>query len=156
MKTVPDQGCQMAKFDPFLSLDCAWDQILQRSRAIDHQAQKAKHIQSKNLATIWQPCPSPTAPHPPPLPTFGDERHARDRAAEPGRGRRGIQRRRDVVAERGHHLQVPVSFEKKSLVRTLYRVTITLVQNLQLTSNQKFRFGLTCPALARPKRHFLF
>ena len=21
---IPDQGCQMAKFDPFLSLDCAW------------------------------------------------------------------------------------------------------------------------------------
>ena len=37
-----------------------------------------------------------------------------------------------------------------------YRVTITLVQNLPLTSNQKFRFGLTCPALAMPKRNLCF
>ena len=36
---------------------------------------------------------------------------------------------------------------------TDYRVTITHVQNLRLTSEQKFRFGLTCPALARPKRN---
>ena len=35
-----------------------------------------------------------------------------------------------------------------------YRVTITLILNLQLSSRQKFRFGLTCPALARPKRKF--
>ena len=34
------------------------------------------------------------------------------------------------------------------------RVTIPLVQNLQLTSRQKFRFGLACPGLARPKRNF--
>ena len=33
-------------------------------------------------------------------------------------------------------------------------MTITLVQNLLLTSKHKFRFGLTCPALARPKRNF--
>ena len=38
----------------------------------------------------------------------------------------------------------------------LYRVTISLVQNLLLTSEQKFRFGLTCPALARPKQNFCF
>ena len=35
-----------------------------------------------------------------------------------------------------------------------YRVTIQLVQNLRLTSRQKFRFGLVCPGLARPKRNF--
>ena len=37
-----------------------------------------------------------------------------------------------------------------------YRVTIPLVQNLQLTSRQKFRFGLACSGLARPKRNFCF
>ena len=36
----------------------------------------------------------------------------------------------------------------------LYRVTIQLVQNLRLTSRQKFRFGLVCPGLARPTRNF--
>ena len=35
-----------------------------------------------------------------------------------------------------------------------YRVTIPLVQNLLLTSKQKFR--LACPGLARPKRNFCF
>ena len=59
-----------AKFDPFLSLDCARVEgvgapskerkgsyfAAQRSGAIVLQAQRAKHIQSKNLAiTIWQP-----------------------------------------------------------------------------------------------------
>ena len=37
-----------------------------------------------------------------------------------------------------------------------YRVTIQLVQNLLLTSKPKFRFGLVCPGLARPKRNFCF
>ena len=37
-----------------------------------------------------------------------------------------------------------------------YRVTIPLVLNLLLTSEQKFRFGLACPGLARPKRNFHF
>ena len=37
-----------------------------------------------------------------------------------------------------------------------YRVTIQLVQNLPLTSKQKFRFGLDWPGLARPKRNFCF
>ena len=37
---------------------------------------------------------------------------------------------------------------------SLYRVTIPLVQNLQLTSKQKFRFGLALPDLVRPKRNF--
>ena len=64
---VPLKGCQMAKFDPFLSLDsfdCAgWrvegnDQILLRSIAIVLLALRAKRKQSKNLAiAIWQPCP---------------------------------------------------------------------------------------------------
>ena len=58
-----------AKFDPFLSLDCArvegvqskewkvFNFAAQRSGAIVLQAQRAKHIQSKNLAiAIWQPC----------------------------------------------------------------------------------------------------
>ena len=35
-----------------------------------------------------------------------------------------------------------------------YRVTIPLVQNLQLTSRQKFRFGLARPGQAKPKRNF--
>ena len=58
------QGCQMAKFDPFLSLDCARAQskerkgsnfAAQRSGAIVHQARRAKHLQSKKLAiAIWQ------------------------------------------------------------------------------------------------------
>ena len=39
---------------------------------------------------------------------------------------------------------------------TLYRVTNQVVQNLQLTSKQKFRFGLTWPGLDRPKRNFCF
>ena len=50
--------------------------------------------------------------------------------------------------------QVVTYFELTDYVK--YRVTITLVQNLPLTSQQKFCFGLTCPALARPKRNFCF
>ena len=38
--------------------------------------------------------------------------------------------------------------------RLKFRVTIPLVQHLQLTSRQKFRFGLACPDLARPRRNF--
>ena len=38
----------------------------------------------------------------------------------------------------------------------LYRVTIPPVQNLPLTSKQKFRFGLVWPGLARLKRNFCF
>ena len=38
----------------------------------------------------------------------------------------------------------------------MYRVTHLLVQNLPLTSKVKFRFGLACPGLARPKRNFTF
>ena len=38
----------------------------------------------------------------------------------------------------------------------VYRVTITLVQNLLLTSNQKFRFGLARAGQVRPKRTFGF
>ena len=37
-----------------------------------------------------------------------------------------------------------------------YRVTHILVQNLPLTSKEKFHFGLACPGLARPKRKFTF
>ena len=61
-----------AKFDPFLSLDCARveggvgdprkgrDQILQCSvaepKSLKPVGRRAKHIQSKNLAiAIWQP-----------------------------------------------------------------------------------------------------
>ena len=70
--SAQNQGCQMAKFDPFLSLDCARLQgvgaqskerkgsnfAAQRSGAIVLQARRAKHIQSRNLAiAIWQPCP---------------------------------------------------------------------------------------------------
>ena len=33
-------------------------------------------------------------------------------------------------------------------------MTIQLVQNLLLTSRQKFRFGLARPGQARPKRNF--
>ena len=61
----------MAKFDPFLSLDCARVEgvgaqskerkgshfAAQRSGAIVLQARRAKQIQSKNLAIdIWKPC----------------------------------------------------------------------------------------------------
>ena len=68
---VVAQGCQMAKCDPFLSLDCARVEGMgaqakqrkgsnfaaQRSQAIVLQARRAKHIQSKNLAkAIWQLC----------------------------------------------------------------------------------------------------
>ena len=35
-----------------------------------------------------------------------------------------------------------------------YRVTIPLVQNLQLTSRRKFHFGLARPGQARPKQNF--
>ena len=42
------------------------------------------------------------------------------------------------------------------LIVGMYRVTIQLVQNLRLTSRQKFRFGLVCPGLARAKRNFCF
>ena len=73
---------------------------------------------------------SPPAPPPaPPLPPItdddgdGDGRQARDRAAEPGRGRRGLQRRRDVAAERGHRLQVPVSSESR-IMNYLKKLTI--------------------------------
>ena len=38
----------------------------------------------------------------------------------------------------------------------LYRVTIQLVANLPLTSEQKFRFGLVRPGQARPKGNFCF
>ena len=38
----------------------------------------------------------------------------------------------------------------------LYRVTITLVQNLLLTSKQKFRFGLARAGQVRPKWNFWF
>ena len=37
-----------------------------------------------------------------------------------------------------------------------YRVTIQLVANLPLTLKLKFRFGLACPGLARPKWNFCF
>ena len=37
-----------------------------------------------------------------------------------------------------------------------YRVTIPLVQNLPLTSKQKFRFGLAMPGQIRPKRNSSF
>ena len=37
-----------------------------------------------------------------------------------------------------------------------YRVTIPLVQNLPLTTKQKFRFDLGRPGEARPKRNFCF
>ena len=54
------QGCQMATFDAFLSLNCARvgsNFGAQRSGAIVPQAQRAKRIQSKNPAiAIWQPC----------------------------------------------------------------------------------------------------
>ena len=43
---------------------------------------------------------------------------------------------------------------KNSIV--FYRVTHQVVQNLLLTSNQKFRFGLAWTDLARPKRNFGF
>ena len=64
------QGHQMAKFEPFLSLDCAWVEgvgaqskerkgsnfAAQRSGAIVPQARRAKLLKSKNLAiAIWQP-----------------------------------------------------------------------------------------------------
>ena len=42
------------------------------------------------------------------------------------------------------------------LPRLIYRVTGQLVQNLPLTSKQKFRFGLARPGQARPKRNFYF
>ena len=35
-----------------------------------------------------------------------------------------------------------------------YRVTHDVDSNLLLTSKQKFRFGLVCPDLARPKQNF--
>ena len=37
---------------------------------------------------------------------------------------------------------------------TYYRVTIPLVQNFQLTSRQKLRFGLARLGQAKPKRNF--
>ena len=37
-----------------------------------------------------------------------------------------------------------------------YRVTHHVVQNLPLTSKQKFLFGLASPDLARRKRNFCF
>ena len=43
-----------------------------------------------------------------------------------------------------------------ALLAVSYKVTIPLVQNLLLTSEQKFRFGLACPYLARPKQNFTF
>ena len=61
----------MAKFDPFLSLDCARVEgvgaqskerkgsnfAAQRSGAMVLQDRRAKHIRSQNLAiAIWQPC----------------------------------------------------------------------------------------------------
>ena len=58
------QCCQISKFDPFLSLDCARvkgaiqgkEGIKFCSVAIVLQVRRAKHIQSKNLAmAIWQP-----------------------------------------------------------------------------------------------------
>ena len=39
-------------------------------------------------------------------------------------------------------------------VRERYRVTISLVQNLLLTTKQKFRFGLARAGQVRPKRNF--
>ena len=69
------QGCQMARFDPFLCLDCARVEgvgaqskerkgsnlAAQRSRAIVLLALRAKHIRSKNMAfAIWQPWSAPS------------------------------------------------------------------------------------------------
>ena len=42
------------------------------------------------------------------------------------------------------------------LILCLYRVTHQVVTNLPLTSKHKFRFGLACPGLARPKRNCCF
>ena len=39
---------------------------------------------------------------------------------------------------------------------SMYRVTHQVGSNLPLTSEQKFRFGLACPDLARQKRNFSF
>ena len=48
----------------------------------------------------------------------------------------------------------PKTFEPRLMTITVYRVTHHIGQNLQLTSKQKFRFGLACPDLARSKRYF--
>ena len=42
------------------------------------------------------------------------------------------------------------------ILEQYYRVTITLVQNLLLTSKPKFRFGLARAGQGRPKRNFWF
>ena len=54
-----EQCCRMAKFDPFLSLDCARVEgggVAKHSRAIVLQAGRAKRLESNNLAiAVWQP-----------------------------------------------------------------------------------------------------
>ena len=57
--------------------------------------------------------------------------------------------------ERGDDLDFKLARDSNK-VGVLYRVTITLVQNLLLTSKQKFRFGLARAGQVRPKRNFWF
>ena len=58
----------------------------------------------------------------------------------------------NVSNEQFHEL---CEFRKvKNIIYLVYRVNIQLVANLPLTSEQKFRFGLAWPGLARPKRNF--
>ena len=78
-------------------------------------------------------------------------------------GLRGALRGREELLPRAVDLRRRVSGQGRHAcvvakpilpLSTEYRVTIPLVQNLRLTSRQKFRFGLARPGQTRPKRNF--
>ena len=62
-----------------------------------------------------------------------------------------------VPLQMTHDLRYVLGCERAEVaLKEIYRVTITLVQNLLLTSKQMFRFGLARAGQVRPKRNFWF
>ena len=71
---------------------------------------------------------------------------------------RSVAQRQTAISRRGfvkESLSLAVR-NNGALYVDVYRGTYLLDSNLPLTSKDKFRIGLACPALARPKRNFWF
>ena len=63
------------------------------------------------------------------------------------------------MRQMGESVEVRSSVKFRHLFKNvgrLYRATQHVGSNLPLTPKQKFRFGLACPDLARPKQNFCF
>ena len=98
------------------------------------------------------------------MPVAGDAVAGHDAVAldEAGRDALLARLRRRRVANQVTHLLWSYIWRGRDMFREKrerggeYRVTHLLDSNLPLTSEQKFRTGLSCPDLARPKRNFCF